>query len=536
MGPSLKRDFARVIRPLGLDGQNQNQSARLEAAARVRDQVFGFSSWRGKQERVLKALFESRDALAVMPTGMGKSLCYQVPAAMSEVPGFVLVISPLIALMKDQVDSSRQKGLRAAAVHSAMSRDERERVLAWLAAGTRMGDGASARQATQSELPGPIQLLYATPERFRQPTFWSAIESAAANGLPLKLLTIDEAHCISTWGHDFRLDYSRLGDYRQRLGIPQTLALTATATKTTQDDILRELRIDEGDTIVSSVWRPNLGIEVLEVSGLDEKIQAFVMNRHLHPGPAIVYFSLIQTLKRFSEEIDRLGFSHSVYHGQLGDKNRKREQEAFLKGQSNLMLATPAFGLGIDKPDVRLLVHAEVPGSMEAYYQEIGRAGRDGGASTCVAFYDRDDVSIQSDFVKWSTPDPGFIQSVLNLISRNEMRARQEGFDYLRSQMNFYNRRDFRVETSVALLERWGALEGREPREWKAVGEIPHEYLDQDRYKLSLNHREQKLRRLVQFFESPIESGGPCRLAMVAASFGEDVSGRRCGVCDICRR
>lgn len=515
-----------------LGSEAQAFTTKMEAASEVRRRVFGFGAWRGEQERVLESLFQGRDALAVMPTGMGKSLCYQVPAGMEKIPGFVLVISPLIALMKDQVDSARQKGLRAAAVHSAMPREERERTLRWLAEGALASSRADGRGSAQSQ--GPLQILYATPERFRQETFWESIKSAEQNGHPIKLLTVDEAHCISTWGHDFRLDYSRLGDHRARLGNPQTLALTATATRPTQEDILRELRIENGETIVSSIWRPNLAIEVLETSGIDEKIQAFVMNRHLHPGPAIVYFSLIQTLKKFSDEIARLGFVHSVYHGQLADKNRKREQEEFLSGQTDLMLATPAFGLGIDKPDVRLLMHVELPGSMEAYYQEIGRAGRDGAASNCVVLYDRDDVSIQSDFVKWSTPDPGFIQSVLNLIARNEMRARQEGFDYLRSQMNFYNRRDFRVETSVALLERWGALEGREPREWKAVGEIPEEYLDQDRYKRSLKHREEKLYRLVQFFESPVEADSPCRLAMVAASFGEDVAGRRCGVCDVC--
>lgn len=521
-----------AIRLLGTD--SKPPSVRLQSASECLRGVFGFSAFRGEQERVLSALFQGRDALAVMPTGMGKSLCYQIPAVMDEIPGFVLVISPLIALMKDQVDSARQKGVRAAAVHSAMPREERDRTLRWLADGATPPKGGESGQRSANGR-GPIQILYATPERFRQETFWEAIKSAEQNGHPLKLLTIDEAHCISTWGHDFRLDYSRLGDHRARLGNPQTLALTATATKTTQEDILRELRIESGETIVSSIWRPNLAIEVLETSGLDEKIQAFVMNRHLHPGPAIIYFSLIQTLKKFSDEIARLGFVHSVYHGQLADRNRKREQEEFLSGQTDLMLATPAFGLGIDKPDVRLLMHAEVPGSMEAYYQEIGRAGRDGEASTCAVFYDRDDVSIQSDFVKWSTPDPGFIQSVLNLISRNEMRARQEGFDYLRSQMNFYNRRDFRVETSVSLLERWGALEGREPREWKVVGEIPEEYLDQDRYKRSLKHREEKLYRLVQFLDSPVDEVGACRLAVVAASFGEDVSGRRCGVCDVCR-
>ncbi len=411
-----------------------------------------------------------------------------------------------------------------------MCKEERERTLAWLSLGAKSSGANSNR--------GSLQLLYATPERFRQENFWDAISAARENGRPLKLLAIDEAHCISTWGHDFRLDYSRLGDRRARLGNPLTLALTATATSETQKDILKELVMGDADSHVASVWRPNLAIEIMEANGLDEKVRAFVLQRHLNPGPSIVYFALIQTLKKFSEEIQRLGFEHSVYHSQVGDKNRKWEQENFLTGKTDLMLATPAFGLGIDKPDVRLIVHAEIPGSMEAYYQEIGRAGRDGANAACVALFDRDDVSIQSDFVKWSTPDPGFVQSVHNLISRNEMRARQEGFDYLRSQMNFFNRRDFRVETSVGLLERWGALEGREPREWKAVGEVPAEFLDPERYKKSLRHREEKLARLVGFFEesaAEIADRKDCRLAIVARSFGESLKDRRCGICDGCR-
>lgn len=505
-------------------------NVNADAAARVRTEVFGFSSWRGEQEAVIQALAEGQNVLTVMPTGMGKSLCYQVPARVySEAaqtgaagPTLVLVVSPLIALMKDQVDAARSKGLRAAAIHSAMSREEREKVLRWAA----LGSSPEAQSRG-----GSLEILYATPERFRQDAFWDALRQGGG----VRLLAIDEAHCISTWGHDFRLDYSRLGERRAELGNPQTLALTATATKETQIDILKELQLGAANSIsiVSSIWRPNLAIEVLETGGLDEKVRAFVMMRHFAPGPAIVYFSLIQTLRKFSDEIERLGFHHTLYHGQLGDKPRRQNQDMFLKGDSDLMLATPAFGLGVDKADIRLLVHAEMPGSMEAYYQEIGRAGRDGALSKCVVLYDPDDVTIQNDFVKWSTPDPGFLQGVHNLISRNEMRARQEGFDYLREQMNFYNKRDFRVETSVALLERWGALTGREPRDWKIIADIPKELLDIAKFKANQKRREEKLQRLAGFFEQPV-SDAPCRLASVAASFGENVAGKKCGVCDAC--
>lgn len=522
--------MTKVTRPL-VAAYNYNMSDGVqfgaEQAAKIRSEVFGFASWRGEQEAVIAALTSGHNVLTVMPTGMGKSLCYQVPArAYSEGSGgagrggagsepgpeLVLVVSPLIALMKDQVDAAQSKGLRAAAIHSAMPREARERVL---------------RQVSRRE----IEILYATPERFRQELFWEALRAGGG----VRLLAVDEAHCISTWGHDFRLDYSRLGARRSELGNPQTLALTATATRETQADILRELSGGAAawETIVSSVWRPNLAIEVVETGGLDEKVRAFVMMKHLNPGPTLIYFSLIQTLRKFSEELQRLGFEPAIYHGQLGDRARRDNQNAFLKGESDLMLATPAFGLGIDKPDVRLLVHAEMPGSMEAYYQEIGRAGRDGLASKCVALYDPDDVTIQNDFVKWSTPDPGFLQGVHNLISRNQMRARQEGLDYLREQMNFYNKRDYRVETSVALLERWGALEGREPREWKVIGDIPDEYLDVGKFKANQKRREEKLSRLQNFFEEPA-ARGRCRLAAIAQSFGEVTEGKKCGVCDGC--
>jgi ATP-dependent DNA helicase RecQ len=512
-------------------------------ADRIRSEVFGFSAWRGEQAAVMDALAKGNDVLTVMPTGMGKSLCYQVPSRVfaTESGGtapnsdhrrvtakLVLVVSPLIALMKDQVDAARSRGLKAAAIHSAMPREQRDKVLARVAA-------------------RDIEILYATPERFRQDAFREALKAGGG----VRLLAIDEAHCISTWGHDFRLDYSRLGDRRRELGNPQTLALTATATKDTQADIVRELRLGEGSiggddsirggtpeeretaVIVSSIWRPNLAIEVLETGGLDEKVRAFAMLRHMHEGPAILYFSLIQTLRKFSDEIERLGFAHSVYHGQLGDRPRRDNQEAFIGGSSDLMLATSAFGLGVDKANVRLLVHAEMPGSMEAYYQEIGRAGRDGERSACAMLYDPDDVTIQKDFVKWATPDPGFIQSVHNLISRNEMRARQEGFDYLRAQMNFYNKRDYRVETSVALLERWGALEGREPRDWKIVADIPDEFLDKAKFEANQRRREEKLSKLADYFESPAVEA-PCRLASIARNFGENVADRKCGVCDAC--
>jgi len=481
---------------------------------RVLFTVFGFEGFRGDQEAVIKTVLSGQSALLLMPTGMGKSLCFQLPARIfSETgAGMTVVISPLIALMKDQVDAALKKGLRAGFINSSLRSEERE---------------ARYRRLANRE----YELLYVTPERFRIPAFREALFKNK-----VALFAVDEAHCISTWGHDFRPDYSRLGDYRQELGLPVTLAVTATATPDVQKDILRKLYLSETETPVFNhgIRRVNLAMEVLGVHGLDQKIQAFVALRHQYPGPMIVYFSLIQTLGKFAAEIRRLGFQPLTYHGQMGDRDRKRSQEAFLEGRGDLMLATPAFGLGIDKEDVRFILHAEVPGSLEAYYQEIGRAGRDGKEAHCSLLFDDDDVSIQSDFIEWANPDPGFIQAVYNLIERNPMRARQEGFEYLRSQMNYYNRRDFRVETAVNLLERWGCIEGREPREWTAIASPPEEYLSIEEHKERIKSQRQKLYRMVEFAKlSPATDSNKCRMKIIAEYFGFSEESR-CHRCDLC--
>ncbi len=468
----------------------------------VLNSKFGLQSFRGEQEGVIQKILAGESVLTVMPTGTGKSLCYQLPSFIFE--GLTLVISPLISLMKDQVDAANKVGLRAGCINSSMT----------------AADRAVAYKKLKNQ---KFELLLVTPERFLKSEFIEVLQENKVS-----LLAVDEAHCISQWGHDFRPEYSRLDEIKNEIGDPPVLALTATATPEVQKDIAKLLGISQQNIIVSPIARPELVLNVDEVYGVDSKIQKIVLYRHHSPGPCIIYFSLVSTLQKVSCELKKLGLEHTTYHGQMNAKERKRQQNMFIYGKSDLILATPAFGLGIDKPDVRSVIHAELPGSIEAYYQEVGRAGRDGESSFCVVLYDNDDVSIHLDFIKWSTPDPGFISSVFHLIKDNQLRYQQEGPDYLREKLNFYNRKDFRVETSLRLLERWGCLLPSKSVRHEVISEPDPTYLDEKIYKNKLKTQNQKLLDVLQWAESK-----ECRASSVHAYFSQ--SSRPCGVCDNCK-
>jgi ATP-dependent DNA helicase RecQ len=463
---------------------------------------------RPAQAKALKAWAEGRELLLVWPTGSGKSLCYQLPALVQ--PGLTIVVSPLIALMEDQSAKARKLGWPMACIHSAVSKEER---------------ASRLRQVAQGE----IRLLYVTPERFRSPEFLEMLKS-----VKVSMLAVDEAHCISQWGHDFRPDYSRLCEIRELLGRPQTMALTATATREVQADILKQLGIESSAEIFwEGVERPNLYLSAEEFADDDDKLEAVANWLSEVEGPKILYFTLISTLVRVSEWLEVKGFAHTTYHGDLDDRTRKRHQKEFLGGESSLMLATPAFGLGVDKSDIRGVAHFEMPGSVEAYFQEVGRAGRDGKPSRCRLFYAQEDLETQMNFIETLTPDPDFVRATYKLLVLWKDRLNVTRMDDLREQLSFKNKRDFRLETAMSFLDRWGVIKFPHRRldKLEFLRELEESDLSADLWKARKLSLQKKLMSLVTWFRSE-----DCRKVGIYSYFGwtAEAASKPCGFCDAC--
>ena len=468
-------------------------------------QSFGLESFRPGQKEVIEAVLSGQDSLLVMPTGGGKSLCYQLPSIV--LPGITLVISPLIALMDDQVIEAKKSGLKVGAIHSGISGEERQK---------------SYKKVKN----GDWKLVYITPERFLKPEFLDCLK-----GQEVSLFVVDEAHCVAEWGDDFRPEYSRLKEVIVDLNNPTVLATTATATPDVQKRILEKLG-DNFQVFLKGFERPNLKLNVLDVYGWDQKVQAMVGLRHQNPGAGIIYFSLIDHLKKTQEALSGLGIDTMAYHGQMDAGHRKKIQKEFLKSEDALLLATPAFGLGVNKPNLRWVVHAELPGSIESFFQEVGRSGRDGQIANTQLLWDKDDIATQMEFVKWGSPDAQFIMQVLELIRKNKDAIVMDGIEFIRRKMLFYHSRDFRVETSVKLLERWKVIEKvQEGRRyyWNCIGEIPEHLKDQELRKLKLDREQKKLLEMVNYANNETE----CRQNIVYKYFGSEAD-IECGICDIC--
>ncbi len=463
------------------------------------EQRFGFRAFRANQEGVCRAAVDGRDVLLVMPTGAGKSLCYQLPALARG--GTALVISPLIALMDDQAAKLAALGLNVARIHSGLSRD-------------------AAREACRAYLDGSLEFLFIAPERLRVPGFPEMLAKRKPG-----LIAIDEAHCISQWGHDFRPDYRLLGQYLQRLRPSPVIALTATATTQVQQDIVAQLGLGSAGAppavFIHGFRRENLAIEVVEVS--KPKRAAFAAELLADPGarPAIVYAPTRKEAEMLAAELGR-GFKAAAYHAGLEPDHRERVQRAFLAGELDVVVATIAFGMGIDKADVRTVLHAALPATLEGYYQEIGRAGRDGLPARTILMHSFADRKQHDFFFERDYPPVERLDAIFKVLT-GEPTHREELPELLRKQKMRLEPDELDKALEKLLIHGGAALdyEGfvtRGHESWRGP------YLAQS------THRGSQMERVVRFAES-----AECRMVQLVRHFGDTADGSaECGICDAC--
>ena len=471
---------------------------------------FGFDSLRPGQDAVVTTVMEGRDALVIMPTGGGKSLCYQLPALCK--PGVTLVVSPLIALMKDQVDALVRRNIPATMINSSLTAEEyRERM------------GAFRR--------GEYKLVYVAPERFGSESFMAILETSGVS-----LLAVDEAHCLSQWGHDFRPDYLKLGRVLERLNHPQTIALTATATPRVREDILTTLGLRDPAVVVHGFARENLSFRI---SHCDTQADKLMRLRHLidEEKTGIIYCSTRKKVMTVFNDLKAAGANAVAYHAGLTDAEREFAQNRFLSGEADVAVATNAFGMGIDRPDVRFVAHFEIPGSVEAYYQEAGRAGRDGQPSVCELLFNHADLKTQEFFFEGANPPVSLILQLYALLRRHcspDSNELELTVDEMATMLNLKNA--MCVGSALAVLARAGAIErydvpGHHVRTTRVCDPAARQgdlAIDREALRDKAERDHAKIEAITQYAYSR-----GCRQQWILRYFGENASAP-CGCCDAC--
>ncbi|HUF50961.1 MAG TPA: RecQ family ATP-dependent DNA helicase, partial [Longimicrobiales bacterium] len=467
----------------------------LAAARGNLQRFFGYPDFRGGQLDAVSAVLARRDVLVLMPTGGGKSLCYQVPALTMD--GLTIVVSPLISLMKDQVDALRRAGAPAALLNSTLPRAEAERTL------------SDAQE-------GQLKLLYVAPERFDSASFRSALPH-----LGVTLLAVDEAHCVSQWGHDFRPSYLRLGAVRDELRCP-LVALTATATPAVRDDVTKQLRLRDPLVIVRGFDRPNLSWSVIGVAERSDKDPLLLrLLRQQTAGVAIVYAPTRKAVDSLTDLIRRAGLSAIAYHAGMSAQDREQMQNAFMREQARVVVATCAFGMGIDKPNVRLVAHYAMSGSLEAYYQEAGRASRDGARGRCVLIYAAGDRQVHDFMIDQSQPPRELIENVVTLLAREPV-LRQHDIGTIVARAASIAPRQ--ADVVLTILRRQGILRDDGNGALTLDGSI-----DWDDALARRRHELGRLDAMDQYARTRA-----CRRGFVLRYFGDPDAMEHCSDCDNC--
>jgi ATP-dependent DNA helicase RecQ len=449
-------------------------------------------------------VLEGHDTLAIMPTGAGKSLCYQLPAL--ELPGTTIVVSPLISLMKDQADKLDDLGVPVSQVNSALTTRE---------------TNASMEDIEEDR----SEFVFTTPERITTPAFLDTLA-----GKPIDVFVVDEAHCISEWGHDFRPAFLNLRDSIAALGRPRVLALTATATKAVVDDIIQRLNIPGARVYNTGVYRPNLRYEVIRTPGEHDKDRRLGELLHDFEGSGIVYTATVKNCEAVTTLLQGLGLDAARYHGRLSAKERHETQDRFMAGDLRLVVATNAFGMGIDKADIRFVIHYDLPGSLEAYYQESGRAGRDGEPARCVLLYRVEDRRTQQFFLGGRYPGFNDVLAVYRGLEAAATNGARPSLSDVRGTVPGLAASKVRV--ALNMLKEAGIVhEARgahfELRRLEVSGEELETLAKQ--YEERGQADRARLERMIQYAQSAL-----CRWKILLEYFGEGVEWERCGNCDTC--
>ncbi len=471
-------------------------------------ELFCYSSLRKGQDEPIQSVLSGQDTLVVMPTGAGKSLCFQIPACLQE--GLTIVVSPLIALMKDQVDALQRKNISATFINSSLSPDEQNQRI----------------RAMQS---GAFRIVYVAPERFRSTRFTYALDA-----IPIRLLAIDEAHCISEWGHDFRPDYRKLKQIRVDLGSPPTIALTATATPDVQKDIIDALGLDDPAIHVSGFTRKNLFFEVAQIRSKKEKfLRILALLEYYKKGSFIIYCATRKQCDEVLKELKSKGVNAGIYHGGLSDNERRKAQDDWLADRLPVLVATNAFGMGVDKSNVRGVIHYNIPGSVESYYQEAGRAGRDGEESHCLLLFSLADRGIHDFFIENTYPAREVFEKVWSYLQDLQSGSYEVKLSLLAREFSTSKAKlhPMGLEAILRIFQKKGSIEYLRQGGFESIsvydvdGPLPVDWHDLSRRR---KVAQDQVKDLLSFCGTR-----ECRQAFIVRYFGESEV-EDCQKCDIC--